>query len=97
MDRDEVRRIANLARLEIPAERLDRTAQQLSAVLEFVAALERLDLAGLEPTVFAPERPPLRADEPDGRCLGAEAALAAAPEREHDFFLVPPIVENVNP
>ena len=40
---------------------------------------------------------PLRADEPNGRRLTTEQALAAAPEGEHGFFLVPPIVENVNP
>jgi len=97
ISRDEVRRIAELARLEIPDDRLERMAAELSAVLDFVAALQRLDLAGLEPTTFAPADTPLREDVPDGRRLSNEAALAAAPEREDPFFLVPPIVENINP
>jgi aspartyl-tRNA(Asn)/glutamyl-tRNA(Gln) amidotransferase subunit C len=95
--REDVRRIAELARLEIPEDRLDRMAAELSAVLDFAGALQRLDLAGLEPTAFAPPETPLREDMLDGRRLGAETATAAAPESEHGFFLVPPVVENLNP
>ena len=97
LDRAEVERIAALARLEIGEAAIARTAAELSQVLEFVAALKRLDLGGCEPTAFAPSESPLREDEIDGRRLGAEIALAAAPEAEDGFFLVPPIVENINP
>ena len=95
--RDEVRRIAELARLEIPEARIDRMAAELSAVLEFAEALKRLDLEGCEPTAFAPAENPLREDALDGRRLSTDTALAAAPEGEHGFFLVPPVVENLNP
>ncbi len=94
---DEVRRIAELARLEIPREREGRMVGELSAVLEFVATLDALDLAGCEPTSFASAATALRADVPDGRRLANDDALAMAPSQEHGFFLVPPIVENVNP
>jgi aspartyl-tRNA(Asn)/glutamyl-tRNA(Gln) amidotransferase subunit C len=95
--REEVERIAELARLEIPDDRVDRIARELSAVLDFVATLDTLDLAGCEPTVFAPEDAPLREDEPDGRQLDTGRATAGSPAAEDGFFLVPPIVENVNP
>jgi len=97
MNRDEVRRVATLARLALDDAHLERAAAELSQVLEFATALERLDLAGLAPTVFAPENPPLRADGPDGRTLDVEQALAAASAHDGAFFLVPPIVENLNP
>jgi aspartyl-tRNA(Asn)/glutamyl-tRNA(Gln) amidotransferase subunit C len=95
--REEVHRIAELARLEIPPDQEMRVAGELSEVLDFVAALDRLDLAGCEPTVFAPADAPLREDAVDARRLSHEQALAMAPASEHGFFLVPPIVENVNP
>ena len=95
--REEVERIAELARLEIPEARLERVAAELSAVLDFVGALNRLELGGYQPTSFAPEGAALRADEADGRRLSNEQALAMAPEAEAGFFLVPPIVENLNP
>ena len=97
MKPEDVRAIAELARLEVPDADLERTARELSAVLEFASALRRLDLAGLEPTAFAPAAAPLREDAPDPRLLAHERAIAAAPEQEDGFFIVPPVVENVQP
>jgi aspartyl-tRNA(Asn)/glutamyl-tRNA(Gln) amidotransferase subunit C len=97
ISRDDVRKIAELARLEIADDRIERVARELSAVLDYAASLSQLDLEGCEPTVFAPGDAPLREDDLDGRRLASEVALAAAPEAEHGFFLVPPIVENLNP
>jgi aspartyl-tRNA(Asn)/glutamyl-tRNA(Gln) amidotransferase subunit C len=95
--RDEVKRIAELARLEIPEAKLERLAGELSKVLDFAATLTRLDLAGHEPSQFAPADAPLRADAVNGRRLTRDQALAAAPERGDGFFVVPPVVENLNP
>ena len=95
--RDEVRRIAELARLEIREEELDRMAAELSSVLDYAEALKRLDLAGCDPPSFAPPGAPLRADEPDGRSLTVQQALAMAPEAEGGFFVVPPVLEGQDP
>jgi aspartyl-tRNA(Asn)/glutamyl-tRNA(Gln) amidotransferase subunit C len=95
--REDVERIAELARLRIPEERIEKMATELSSILDFVAQLDRMELEGLAPTVFAPEGAPLRDDHVNGRRLSTDAALAGAPAREDGFFLTPPIVENVNP
>lgn len=97
IDRAEAARIAELARLALTDDELDRVAVQLSHVLEFAATLDQLELADGEPTAFASPNQPLRADEPDGRTLGTERATAGAPETEAGFFLVPPVVENLEP
>jgi aspartyl-tRNA(Asn)/glutamyl-tRNA(Gln) amidotransferase subunit C len=97
ISRDEVKRIAELARLEIPEAKLDRLAGELSKVLDFAGTLRRLDLAGLDASAFAPAEAPLREDQVNGRRLSREAALAMAPEGESGFFIVPPVVENLNP
>lgn len=97
ISREEVAHIAELARLAIPAEREDRVAAQLSEVLDYMAVLSRLDLAGCEPTAFAPTAAALREDELDSRRLTPAAALAAGPAAEGGFFLVPPVVENLEP
>ena len=95
IDRAEAARIAELARLELSAEEQEVAARQLSQVLDFVATLDELDLAALEPTVLTPEHAAPRADAPDGRTLDANLATANAPESEHGFFLVPPVVESL--
>ena len=95
--REEVERIAELARLAIPADRLDLVAGQLSGVLDFVARLEGLDLADSAAVAAAGTGAGLREDRANGRRLGAALATRGAPEAEDGFFLVPPIVENVNP
>lgn len=97
IDRAEAARIAELARLEIPDSELDRVADQLSQVLDFVARLDELDLEGLAPLSFAPPETPLRPDVPDGRTLAPGVATAGAPESEFDYFIVPPVVENLEP
>src|SRR3989442_10812937 len=97
MKPEDVRAVAELARIDVPDADLERTARELSAVLEFAATLRELDLEGLEPTAFAPAAAPLREDGPDPRRLSREQAMAAAPEHDNGFFIVPPIVENVEP
>jgi len=66
-------------------------------VLDFAATLDQLDLGDEELTALAPADAPLRSDAPDGRTLDPETATANAPEAEAGFFLVPPIVENLEP
>ena len=95
--REDVERIAELARLRIPEDRLEKMSAELSSILDFVAQLDRMELDGMAPTVFAPADAPLRDDRANGRRLTTEAALAGAPASEDGFFLTPPIVENVNP
>jgi len=97
IDEREVRRIAALARLEIADDAIQHVAEQLSSVLDFAATLNELDLSGCEPTVLAPEGAALRADAPDGRRLAREDVMAGAPECRDGYFVVPPVVENVNP
>jgi len=92
---EEVRRIAQLARLKLSAEEERRFAEQLSAILGYVQQLEALDVSGVEPmthALAAGEAAPLREDEVLP-CLAPEEALAGAPAREGTFFKVPRIIE----
>jgi aspartyl-tRNA(Asn)/glutamyl-tRNA(Gln) amidotransferase subunit C len=88
---EEIEHVARLARLALSEEELARLGGQLGAILEAVAKVSELDLADVEPTSH-----PLAvvnawaADEPRP-CLPVEVALANAPEREGNFFKVPPV------
>jgi aspartyl-tRNA(Asn)/glutamyl-tRNA(Gln) amidotransferase subunit C len=92
---EEVRRIAQLARLRLSPDEEETFAVQLSAILDHVAELSTLDVTGVEPmthALSAGEGAPLREDAvlPS---LAPDVALANAPAREGTCFKVPRIIE----
>jgi aspartyl-tRNA(Asn)/glutamyl-tRNA(Gln) amidotransferase subunit C len=92
---EEVRRIAQLARLRLSPEEERTFAGQLSAILDHVKQLEELDVSGVEPmthALAAGEAGALR-DDALAPGLSPDEALAAAPAREGTCFKVPRIIE----
>ena len=93
LDRAEVRRVAQLARIRVPEEELDGLAGELSAILGWIETLNRVDVRGVEPMASAADAAgPARAD---AVADGGDAArvLANAPETHNDHFVVPKVVE----
>jgi aspartyl-tRNA(Asn)/glutamyl-tRNA(Gln) amidotransferase subunit C len=98
IDRERVRQVARLARLELSAAEEERFAAQLGHVLEHIERLQAVDVSGVDPLAFAGDvdakqaEALLRADEPrEG--LPHERALDGAPEHDGQAFLVPRILE----
>ena len=92
--REEVQHVARLARLSLPEAEADRLREQLSAILDYVKQLDRLDTRDVLPTSHAVETgTPFREDavRPFG---DREAILANAPDRLNDCFRVPRIIED---
>jgi aspartyl-tRNA(Asn)/glutamyl-tRNA(Gln) amidotransferase subunit C len=86
-------RVAELSALHLPREEAEALRHDLDAVLEHMRALERVDVAGVEPT-FHPVAPP-RALRPDvvSASLPREALLASAPASEQGGFAVPRVLD----
>ncbi len=90
---DEVRHVAELARLRLADEQLEQYRSQLSAVLDHIAMLEKLDLDGIEPMAH-PLDVTNRLDEDEvGSSLPIEALLSNAPATEDRFLAVPKILD----
>jgi aspartyl-tRNA(Asn)/glutamyl-tRNA(Gln) amidotransferase subunit C len=90
--REEVRHVARLARLELAEDVLDSMAEQLGGILGYMETLNRVDTAGIAPTAHAVSlTTPLREDERRPH-LDREAALANAPARDEESFLVPRVI-----
>lgn len=92
---EEVRRIADLARLRLSAEEERTFAEQLSAILDHVRQLEELDVSAVPAmthALAAGEVPGLR-DDVERPGLSPADALGAAPAREGTCFKVPRIIE----
>jgi aspartyl-tRNA(Asn)/glutamyl-tRNA(Gln) amidotransferase subunit C len=93
IDRAEVLRIADLARLTLSPDEAERMTGELEAILAYVESLGDLDTEGVEPTSHAiPMRTPLRDDEP-APALEPDRALANAPERDGFAFVVPKVLD----
>jgi len=82
--------VAHLARLELRDDELARLEGQLNDILAAVSKVAELDLSDVPPTSHPLDVVNVwEADEPRP-CLSVEDALANAPDREGDFFRVPP-------
>ena len=93
IERSEVERIAELARLELSRDELERMTSELEAILAYVESLAALDTDGVEPTYHAiPMRTPLR-DDCASEALEPERVLANAPERDGFAFVVPKVLD----
>lgn len=89
---DEVRYVARLARLGLSDEEVERLSVQLSAILDHVEAVCRLEVAGVEPTTHPrASANVLRTDEPLPS-LDRSVVLSQAPAAEADCFKVPPVL-----
>jgi len=89
----DIEHVARLARLALTPDELERFREQLGVILEHAERVTEVAAEAVPPTAHPlPSSNVFRPDEPrDG--LGHEEALANAPDREGDFFKVPPIVE----
>ncbi|MBW2316279.1 MAG: Asp-tRNA(Asn)/Glu-tRNA(Gln) amidotransferase subunit GatC [Deltaproteobacteria bacterium] len=93
ISREEVARIAQLARLSLSEDEADAMAADLDTILGYVQKLQALDTEGVEPTAHVlPMATPFRADEPRPS-LPPEAALRNAPESQGSAFVVPPVMD----
>jgi aspartyl-tRNA(Asn)/glutamyl-tRNA(Gln) amidotransferase subunit C len=93
ISKQEVEKVAKLARLEITPAEKDAFAKQLSQILTHVDKLKQYDTAGVEPTATVLGQMNVFREDAVRPSLPVDKALANAPEREADGFCVPKIIE----
>ena len=88
-----VRKVARLARIKEPEERLEPLAQELSSIMGWIDQLAEVDTDGVEPMTSAVQaKLPLREDVvTEGGDV--DAILSNAPNHADGFFVVPKVVE----
>lgn len=92
ISRDEVRRLADLARIDLDDAELDHLAPQLSVILESVASISEVTATDIPPMSHpVPLTNVFREDEVRPS-LTAEQALSGAPAAEEQRFMVPRIL-----
>ncbi len=93
---EDIKKVADLAHLELPEEELKTFGSQITAIVNYVEQLNELDTKNVEPALggLTPEgekTDSARTDEVAGS-LGQKTALAEAPDPASGHFRVPKVL-----
>ena len=89
---DDVRKVAKLARLNLPDDKIATYTGQLESILGYVSQLEQVDTTGVPETTRAVEVTNVTRQDGVDPTPVREEILNQAPQREGDFFRVPKIL-----
>jgi len=94
IDKDQVRKVAHLARLQLTETEEEEFTLQLNSILDYFQQLADIDTTDVPPTFRAVDvsnvmRPDVLVTDSD-----REALLSEAPDRDGDFFRVPKIMND---
>ena len=89
---EDVRKVAQLARLDLPEEKIAAYTTQLERILDYVDHLQAVDTEGVPATTRAVEVVNVTRDDHVNPTPVREQLLNLAPQREGDFFRVPRIL-----
>lgn len=92
ISRDQVEKVALLGRLLLSEDELDTMTAQLGAILQYMDLLAEVDTTAVEPMAHAVEVSNVFRDDRVEPSLGREEALANAPHRDAECYLVPAVL-----
>jgi aspartyl-tRNA(Asn)/glutamyl-tRNA(Gln) amidotransferase subunit C len=94
INRTQIDRVAELARLSLCDDEADRLADELDAFLGYVETLNELDTQGIVPTSHPiPLVTPMRDDTPEPP-IDPELAVRNAPQTAASAFVVPKVIDS---
>lgn len=93
ISKQEVLHVAHLARLELDPEAIEKMAEQIGTILEYINSLKQVDTEGVPPTSHAIALTNAFREDRFGEHLAPERSLANAPEAEEGAFIVPKVIE----
>ena len=89
---DEVKKVAQLARLELNKSEINKHAEQLEKILEYIKQLEKINTESVPCTTRAIEVVNVLRKDEKKNYENSEEILDLAPSRENKFFKVPKII-----
>ena len=85
--------VSLLSRLEFSDSEKERFSGELSQIIEYFEKINQLDTENVPPTSHVLETKNILRKDEVGTMLGSEKALATAPKKHEDFFLVPQVID----
>lgn len=89
---EEVAKVARLARLDLPEDKLERFAGQLGDILGYMDKLSEIDTEGVQPMFSPVEHVTVTRPDVVNKEYEREEILSNAPEQDGEHFIVPRIV-----
>ncbi len=90
---EEVRHVAELAKLRLTEAEIAEYTEQLSAILDYAELLQHVDTGHVPPTPYVLPLSNVMRDDVAGPSLSNDAALANAPDAANGFFRVHAVFE----
>ena len=94
ISREEVRKVAQLAKLKLNEEQIDNHSIQIEKILDYINQLERIDTNNVACTTRAIEVINVVRSDAKEQYINRDDILNLAPSRENDFFKVPKIIKD---
>jgi len=93
IDKDTVEKVANLARLELTEDEKDGMIKDMSKILDFMAKLNEMDTAGVEPLIYMTSDVNVLREDVVKQQITTEEGLKNAPKHTDDYFLVAKVID----
>lgn len=93
LDADDIRKLAELARIEIPEDEIPARLADLSGILALIDQLQAADTEGVAPLAHPLETPLRLRDDAVTETDRRDVLLALAPAAEAGLYLVPKVIE----
>lgn len=93
MDKENVRTICYLARLEIDEDKAQKIEKDLETIIELIGGLSSIDTTNIEPLYSPLEKTALKHEDILNSDNQKQKFLQNAPNANDDYFLVPRVVE----
>ncbi|MBU1055435.1 MAG: Asp-tRNA(Asn)/Glu-tRNA(Gln) amidotransferase subunit GatC [Proteobacteria bacterium] len=90
--RDDIIHVANLARLDMDEESIQKFVAQIDDILKYIETLNNINTEGVPPTSHAINLTNAFRDDEIKQNIERDALLENAPEKENGNFLVPKVV-----
>jgi aspartyl-tRNA(Asn)/glutamyl-tRNA(Gln) amidotransferase subunit C len=94
IDREQVKKVALLARLELTPEEEEKFTTQLGSILGYVEQLNEVDVSNVPPTTRAIDVSNVTRQDELQPYPERDAILDSAPSQEGDYFKVPKILNS---
>ena len=93
ISKEDVDKIAGLAKLELSEEERERYASQLDSIVAYVEKLNEVDTTGIEPLAHVNDLMNVWREDKSRSSLSEEEVFKNSPKHDKEFFLVPKVLK----